>query len=79
MKKKKCPPVGNFGFYFCKIFHGLSLCESLHLILYAWFSYFALFLSYVDITKLLKFKMAAKKPFQNCLKLFAHNSYQVIG
>ena len=31
------------------------LCESLHFVLYAWCSYFALFLSYVNITKLLKF------------------------
>ena len=47
------------------------LCESLHFVLYAWCSYFALFLSYVNITQLLKLKMAAKRPF---LKSFAPKS-----
>ena len=42
-----------------KICHGLSLCESSHFVLYAWSSFFALFLSYVNITTFLKFKMAA--------------------
>ena len=32
-----------------------------------WSSYFALFLSSVSIAKLIKFKMAARPPFQNCL------------
>ena len=52
-----------FWFYFCKIYHELSLCESLNFVLYAWSSYFALILSCVNITKLLKFKMAARQPF----------------
>ena len=30
---------------------------------YAWTSFFALFLSYVNISKFLKFKMTAKRPF----------------
>ena len=38
-----------------------------HFVLYAWSSYFALILSCVDITKILKFKMAARQPFKNCL------------
>ena len=38
----------------------LSLCESLHFVLYAWFSYFALILSGVNITKLLKFNKRTK-------------------
>ena len=66
-KKQFKMPVGHFGFYFCEICHGLSLCESLHFVLYAWSSYLALLLSYVNITKLLKFKIAAKQPFKNCL------------
>ena len=40
-------------------FFMVVLCESLHFVLYAWCSYFALFLSYINITKLLKFIMAA--------------------
>ena len=43
--------------------HGLYLYESLHFVLYAWSSYFALILGGVNITKLLKFKMAARPPF----------------
>ena len=39
------------------------LCESLHFVQYAWSSYFALILSCLTITKLLKFKMAARPPF----------------
>ena len=38
-----------------EICHGLSLCESSHFVLYGWSSFFALFLSYVNITKFLKF------------------------
>ena len=38
-------------------------CNTLHFVLYAWCSYFPLFLSYVNITKLLKFKMAFLKSF----------------
>ena len=30
--KKKLLPVGNFGFYFNKIYHGLSLCENPHFV-----------------------------------------------
>ena len=45
----------------------MVLCESLHFVLYAWCSYFRLFLSYVNITELLKFKMNAKRPFWNRL------------
>ena len=50
-----------------EICHGLSLCETSHFVLCAWSSFFALFLSYVNITKFLKFKMAAKRPFY-CLR-----------
>ena len=35
-------------------FFMVVLCESLHFVLYAWCSYFALFLSYLNITKLLR-------------------------
>ena len=42
----------------------LSLCESLHFVLFARSSYFALILSCVNIIKLLKFKIAAGKPFK---------------
>ena len=38
--------------------------ESLHFVPYAWSNYFALILSCVNITKLLKLKMAARQPFQ---------------
>ena len=72
--------VGNVivkvEFYVCEIVHGLSLCESLHFVLYTLSSYFALFFSCVKIEKLLKFKMAARSPFQKCL---LPKVYQVIG
>ena len=42
---------------------GLSLCEILHFVLFSWSRYFTYFLSYIDITKLLEFKMAAQWPF----------------
>ena len=45
----------------------MVLCESLHFFPYAWCSYFPFFLSYVNITELLKFKMNAKRPFWNRL------------
>ena len=67
--EKKQLNVTTFGFYFCKIYHGLSLCESLYFVLYAWSSYFALILSCVNIKKLLK--MAARPTF---IKLFAPKS-----
>ena len=56
-----------FWILFLRNFHGLSLCESLHFVLYARSNYFALFLSSVNIAKLIKFKMAARPLFQNCL------------
>ena len=43
----------------------IYLCETLHFVLYAWSSYFALFLNCLNIAKLLKFKRAARLPFQN--------------
>ena len=49
--------------FISKIRHWLSLCESSHFVLYAWSSFFALFLSYLNIIKLLTFKMVAKRPF----------------
>ena len=45
------------------MYHGLSLCESLHFVLYAWSSYLALILSRVNITKSLKFKMPLESHF----------------
>ena len=42
-KKMKWLTGGHFGFYNCKICHGLSLCETLHFVLYSWSSYFAFF------------------------------------
>ena len=74
-KQLKWPSVGHFGFYFCTIYHGLSLCEALHVVLYAWSSYFALILSCLNIKKLLKFKMTARQPFLNYL---LPKVYQVI-
>ena len=59
--------IGLFEFYIREICHGLPLCESLHFVLYSWCSYFALFMSYLNIIKLLKLKMTAKQPFWNCL------------
>ena len=61
--EKKGPTGGHFGFYNCEICHGLSLCETSHFVLYSWSSYFAFLLSLVNITRLLKFKMATKRPF----------------
>ena len=42
-KKVKWLTGGHFGFYNCEICHGLSLCETLHFVLYSWSSYFAFF------------------------------------
>ena len=42
-KKIEWPNGGHFGFYNCKICHGLSLCEKSHFVLYSWSSYFAFF------------------------------------
>ena len=42
-KKVKWPTGGHFGFYKCEICHGLSVCETLHFVLYSWSSYFAFF------------------------------------
>ena len=42
-KKLKWLTSGHFGFYWCKICHGLSLSETLHFVLYSWSSYFASF------------------------------------
>ena len=35
-KKSKWPTGCHFGFYNCEICHGLSLCETLHFVLYSW-------------------------------------------
>ena len=32
---------GHFGFYLCEFCHGLSLCETLHFVIYSWSSFFA--------------------------------------
>ena len=42
-KKIKWSNGGHFGFYNCENCHGLSLCETLHIVLYSWSSYFAFF------------------------------------
>ena len=63
-KKVKWVTGSHVGFYKCEICHGLSLCETLHFVLYLWSSYFAFF--EVNITKLIKFIMATKRPFLNC-------------
>ena len=55
------------GFISAKFSYVIYLCESLHFVQYAWSSYFALILRCLNITKLLKFKMTARSPFQNCL------------
>ena len=34
-------PVSNFVFYFCENCHVLSLCDSVHFVLYTCLSYFA--------------------------------------
>ena len=36
-------PVGHFVFYFCKIWNGLCLSETLQFVLYSWSRYFAFF------------------------------------
>ena len=41
----------------CEICHGSFLCETLYFVLYSWSSYISFFSSYVNITKLFKFKM----------------------
>ena len=63
-KQLKMSASCHFEFYLAAKFFMVVLCESLHFVLYnACCSYFALFSSYVNITKLLKFEMAAKRPF----------------
>ena len=39
----KWPTGGHFGFCWCEICHGLSLCKTLHYVLYSWSSYLAFF------------------------------------
>ena len=56
--------MGHFIFYFCKMCHALSFCETLYFVSCSWSRYFALCQSYVNITKLLQFKMAAKRSFE---------------
>ena len=56
-------------FISAKFFMGYS-CVSPYILFYrayAWSIYFALFLSCVNIAKLLIFKMAARPPFRKCL------------
>ena len=53
-KKLKRPTGGHFGFYNCEICHGLSLCETLHLVLYSWSSYLTFFLSWSKYHKMIK-------------------------
>ena len=62
-KKQLKMIVSHSGFYFSKISQGLTLCESLHFVLYEWSSYFVLILECVNFIKLLKFKMAIFKLF----------------
>ena len=50
--KKKMAPIRHFGFQFCKICHGLSLCDALHFVIYPWSSFFASFLSHVKYHKI---------------------------
>ena len=56
-----------FWIRFLRNCHGLFLCEPLHFGIYAWSSYFDLFLSCLNITNSLKFKMATRPPFLNCM------------
>ena len=69
MRKKTNKNYGQLAiFYFIFAKFGMCYpCVRPHIVLYAWSSFFALFLSYVNITKFLKFKMTAKRPFQNRL------------
>ena len=55
-KKKKIiwPTGGHFVFYNCEVCHGLSLCETIHFVLYSWPSYFAFFLSLSKYHKIIK-------------------------
>ena len=65
--KLKWPTGGHFGFHNWEICHGLSLCETLHFVFFIHGPAILLFFSQVNITKLLKFKMATKRLFCNCL------------
>ena len=39
-EKKNGRLAAIFDFYNCEICHGLSLCETLHFVLYSWSGYF---------------------------------------
>ena len=60
-------------FYFSEICHGLFLCESLHFVLYAWSSCFALFLSCKNIEKL-KIHSNSKWPLDRHFKIVCSQS-----
>ena len=62
-KKIKWPTGGHLSFYECDICHGLSLCDTLHFLFIFMVQLFCIFLRYVNITKLLKFKMFAPKSY----------------
>ena len=51
---KKWPPFCHFGSYICEICQGLFLCKTLHYVLHSRSSYFALFLNYINITKIIQ-------------------------
>ena len=63
-KQLKLTVSRPFWIFFCEIYHELSLCESLHFVLYAWSSYFALILCCVNITKLLNSKWPLDSHFK---------------
>ena len=59
-EKKTIKMTVSRPFWILFLQNGLSLCESLHFVLYARSTYFAKILSCVNITKLLKFTMAPR-------------------
>ena len=56
-------PAGHFGFYFREIFLGYPCVRPYILVYIPGPAIIICFMSYVEITKLLKFKMAAKNRF----------------
>ena len=59
-EKKNGRLAAILDFISAKFYMGYP-CETLHFVLNAWSSYFAIFLCYVNIIKILKFKMAGKR------------------
>ena len=66
-EKKQIKMTVSRPFFILFLQNYITLSPYILFSMHAWSSYFALILSSVNITKFLKFKIAARPPFLNCL------------